>query len=403
MKTKSFSIINIIKRSVLLLCLISSALLSKSQIAPPITVSFVLQPPYSSNYSSYENLSNRIIINLVGGARAQDIVLHGRLSNTDRDFSIATKQNYIGGVFNLGIAQPKTIINDPTQLRFLARNNIDRLSSSDADWTRLMSENQLPEGQYELCINAFAVVGGQVSNMAGSACFTFYITNAQPPVITSPVNGQELDPSLPNTVFAWTPPIGNTLGANIVYDLYVVKVLKGQNPNEAMNGAVNYKANNPLIKTNLTTNQYVTQPYDLTIDSNTLYAAQVIARDASRQVSFKNNGRSEVVTFRKGKANKPGLILTVTKEPKEKSSGIGYPVTNVDPVPYSQLKGKLYYKFKDKAGPTPKANGQIQQSSPKNVQLNLSGADSKPTISNSLSIGLDNMSYNKDNISISGS
>ncbi|MBX2888326.1 MAG: hypothetical protein KF829_06705 [Ferruginibacter sp.] len=300
MKTKSFSVINIIKRSVFLLCLIMSALLSKSQIAPPITVSFVLQPPYSSNYSSYENLSNRIIINLVGGARAQDIVLHGKLSNFDRDFSIATKQNYIGGVFNLGIAQPKTIINDPTQLRFLARNNIDRLSSSDADWTRLMSENQLPEGQYELCINAFAVVGGQVSNMAGSACFTFFITNAQPPVITSPVNGQELDPLLPNTVFTWTPPIGNTLGANIVYDLYVVKVAEGQNPNEAINGAVTYKAGNPIIIKNLTTNQYVTQPYDLKIAPNVLYAVQVVARDVNKNVGFANNGRSEVVTFSKG-------------------------------------------------------------------------------------------------------
>ena len=85
----------------------------------------------------------------------------------------------------------------------------------------------------------------------GNACFSFSISNASAPIITSPYDGQVLNPLQPNTVFSWTPPVGNTIGAQIVYDLYVVKVLAGENPNEAINAAINYKANNPLIKTNL--------------------------------------------------------------------------------------------------------------------------------------------------------
>ncbi|QQR96262.1 MAG: hypothetical protein IPJ93_06470 [Bacteroidota bacterium] len=219
----------------------------------------------------------------------------------------------------------------------------------DAVWSNILKTGQLPDGHYNFCVEAFEITSAAGLISAGSSCYEFNISLAQAPIIISPFDGQNLNPQLPNTVFSWTPPIGNIMGANIVYDLYVVKIPQGSNPNDVMNAAVNYNANNPVKKINLTGNQYVTQPYDLQIDTNTLYAVQVVARDLNKQVSFVNDGRSEVVTFTKGKTEIPLVgqikIEDPLKNPSQQSPGFN--VTNLDPVPMSQLKGKLVYSFKD--------------------------------------------------------
>lgn len=371
------------RKCVLLFCVVLLPGIAFGQSLSSMNV--ILKPPYSSNYSSYENLANHAIITLIGGQRAMDIVLYGTLTNAQTNFSITTRQGYQGGKFNLGINQTKVIINDVPSMLFLNRNNTDHSGISDEEWMRILKTGQLPEGSYRFCVQAYYLssAGGMIQ--VGESCFNFAVSLAQAPMITSPMDGQELNSQIPNTVFAWTPPIGNTLGANIVYDLYVVKVPQGQNPNDIMNAAVNYKANNPLIKTNLAGNQYVTQPYDLIIDSNALYAVQVVARDVNKQVGFKNNGRSEVVTFIKGKAVKPINVITNIKESEKKSSKPGYTVTNIDPVPYSQLKGKLYYKFKDRNARQNKLQEQPQH---QKAQFTLAGGDE--------------LSYNKNNISPGG-
>mgnify|MGYP003513155536 FL=1 len=389
MKLFSLKLCFLPRRAYLLFCLLSmySFVLGQSL---SIVKNVILKPPYSSNYSTFENLSNHAIITLLGSTQPMNIVLHGSLTNIQRDFRIVTKEAYLGGVFSLGSNQTKVMISDFASMLFLGRNNVEHLGIPDEEWVQILKTGQLPDGSYEFCVNAFWVDPSGLLVPAGDACFRFSISLAQAPVISSPYNGQELNTQMPTTIFTWTPPIGNIIGASIVYDLYIVKVPHGQNPNDVMNAAINYKANNPLIKTNLTGNQYVTQPYDLKIDSNTLYAVQVIARDIYKQVGFMNNGRSEVITFTKGKSNKPVLIITDIKESKKKppKQSPGYTVTNVDPVPYSQLKGKLFYKFKDKGGPVPEGIVQNQQPSSQNVQLFLPGAD--------------NMPYNKNNIPLGG-
>ncbi len=311
---------------------------------------------------------------------------------------INTQPNYIGGIFSLGINQTKVLINDMPSMLFLNRNNVDHSGVPDEVWSEILKTGQLPEGPYSLCVEAYYYDVNGALVFLKNACFNFTISLAQAPMITSPVNGQELNPQLPNTVFSWTPPIGNIMGANIAYDLYVVKVPQGQDPNDAMSAAVNYKANNPLIKTNLTGNQYVTQPYDLKIDTNALYAVQVVARDLNKQVGFKNFGRSEVVTFTKGKALNLAVVVNAIKPPEKKPSkpSPGYTVTNFDPVPYSQLKGKLYYRFKDMVNSNP--SGKLQQDKP--GQINAQQGQVKAN-TNILTGGnkenADNLIYNTDN------
>ncbi|HRB30559.1 MAG TPA: carboxypeptidase-like regulatory domain-containing protein [Ferruginibacter sp.] len=390
MKKNIYNKTPFLKKICFLFCLFFIPAISFCQLITSVNV--VVRPPYSSNYTTYENLANHAIITLVGGPEDVSVILYGSLASDQTDFFIHTREGYNGGSFILHAHETKVIINDVPKMLFLSRNNVDHGNISDELWQQILKNGQLPEGQYQLCVQVHQItVDGQVDpGEIASACANFSLTQAQPPVITTPQDGQELNLNLPNTVFSWTPPIGNTLGAAIVYDLYVVKVPQGQDPNDAMNAAVNYKANNPLIKTNLTGNQYVTQPYDLKLDSNQLYAVQVIARDMNRQVSFKNNGKSEVVTFTKGKVNVPGIIITgpiEIKKPKPpKPTFGGYDVSNVDPVPYSQLKGKLYYRFKD-ALPSANKNKTIDQPKPE-----IKG--------NAVLMGDDKLSYNIDNIPI---
>lgn len=364
-----------------------------SQVLPSLaSMNVIVKPPYSSNYSTYENLANHAIITLVGGQIPMDIVLYGSLVNTDLDMVIRTRDGYMGGKFTLGANQTKVIVNDVPSMLFLNRNNVDHSGVADEVWSQILKTGMLPDGHYSFCVTANYLDPNGALAQVGSACFEFTISLAQAPVITSPFDGQELNPQIPNTIFSWTPPIGNIIGANLAYDLYVVKVPQGQNPNDVMNAAVNYKANNPLIKTNLSGNQYVTQPYDLKIDTNALYAVQVVARDLNKQVGFKNNGRSEVVTFIKGKIQKPiaGLMTITQPEKKPAKKSPGYTITNTEPVPYSQLKGKLVYRFKDES-----SKGAIslsdQKQSNKAVQGNVSQmlGQSQPKP--------DDLSYNTDN------
>ncbi len=387
----------ILKKKFLYILLLLTPVITNAQ---RVVVNVVMRPPYSSNYASYENLANHAIITITSPVD-MNVFLKGRLSNNQSDFFIATMEDYnpTGAIISLKANQPAVIISDVSKMRFMARNVVTHGGISDDAWAKLLRDGQLPEGQYDFCVQVMwdSPAGNFIS--VGDACASFGLTLAQPPVIISPQDGQELEPALPNTIFSWTPPIGNTIGAGIVYDLYVVKVINGQNPDDAINGAVNYKANNPIIKTNLTANQYVTQPYDLKIDSNTLYAVQVVARDVNRQVSFKNNGRSEVVTFTKGKIKSSGMVITgpIFTQQKPSKPSFGYEVTNTDPMPYSQIKGKLYYRFKDsdKQLTFPGGNNQNQQRQTQNLAVQNPGQNAK-TGSNEMA-PIDNLNYNKDN------
>lgn len=302
---------------------------SFSTAAQSVTVNVTLIPPYSSNYNSYENLANRAVITLVpvGFANAPTsipIVLHGTLMRTDESFGIQTKQDYQGGPMSLQNNVPRTITNDITAMQFLGRNNVEYLGASPEQWADVLRTGQLPEGDYRFCVAAYLVTPTAGLLFQGEGCTNFTISNALAPRIVTPADGEVVSPKMPNTVFSWTPPIGNTAGANIVYDLYVVKVAEGQNPNDAINGAVNYKAGNPIIKNNLTGTQYVTQPYDLKIDPNVIYAVQVVARDLNRKVGFTNNGRSEVVTFSKGEVG--GTVVAGNDD-------FTFDIINPSPVP----------------------------------------------------------------------
>lgn len=348
-------------------------------------INVVVKPPASSVFSDYGDLSNKVIITVqnISGVQLNRVALHGRIV-LNPDLFITTQYEYAPSVLmSFAPGEIKTIISDPVQLRFLNRNAVEQ-----NEFTReILKNNQLPEGNLTLCVQVFWFEDNTVQPVSAEACFPLNITRASAPVITSPFNDQTVPSLQPNIAFAWTPPAGNLIGAQLTYDLYAVKVMPGQSSNDAIDGAVNYKANNPFVKTNIIGNQYVTQPFDLKLDTGYTYAVQVVARDVNKKVAFQNNGRSEVVVFNYGE-KKPGSGISTLVTNTGKTTTKIFTVTNTDPVPFSQVKGKLYYKFKDETG-----SSKIQSAGNKPVQASL-----KP---GSLLWKDDNIQYNTDNTSLS--
>ncbi len=339
--------------------LILPTMFSYTVQAQIVNVTIVAKPPLSSNFNDYADLSNKVIITLINTSpRPVDIMLHGKLAlNSDR--YIATNESYKPAVpIHLEPNIPKVFVTDPQQLSFLKKQVVFN-TLIPAQWQEVQQTGFLPEGNWQLCIYPIDFTSGVPY---GEGCAFMSLNRANAPVLISPFNKQIIPSQQPNIIFSWTPPIGNTIGAQVVYDLYAVKLLPGQNPNDAINAAVTYNANNPFIKKNLTGNQYVTQPFDLKLDTGATYVAQVVARDLNKQVAFQNNGRSEVNVFTYGKKPVITLITTTITNPDNKNI---FPVTNHDPVPISTVKGKLFYKFKEPS----KSSASNKQQTGQTVQI----------------------------------
>lgn len=381
------------KEIITLICLLSFLWHSHSAFSQamvlPLRVTVIAKPPVSAVFSEYGDLSNKVIITVMNPnamAVIDRITLHGSLKKTSDEY-ITTIDNYAPAqLLSFNPLETKVFTADPVQLRFLRKEVV---RSSFPELLPLVLKNDLlPEGNWELCVQAFKVdFDGITQPASDESCFPLNITRATPPIITSPMNGQAVPSLQPNVIFSWTPPAGNVIGAQVVYDLYAVKVMPGQSPNDAMNAAVGYKANNPLIKTNLFTNQYVTQPYDLKLDTGATYAVQVIARDLNKKVAFENDGRSEVTTFIYGNT----AVISIVQASPVTLAGQFYQVFNYDPVPVSEVKGKLLYRFKNLSG----ASGASAVNS--NQNYSVSGQAHLPGLSSG-----DQMKYNQEPLSTSG-
>ena len=71
----------------------------------------------------------------------------------------------------------------------------------------------LPEGMYKLCVDVVDYNTNAVLSNVGQGCAAFDISQAQPPVITFPADGQTIPLDQRAIDFSWTPPIGNLGGA----------------------------------------------------------------------------------------------------------------------------------------------------------------------------------------------
>jgi hypothetical protein len=335
----------------LLFCMLVLAVAASAQV----TVSFTLRPPFSAYIKDYYRLENKAIIVLTNTTRTtQDIKLGGSISNGSRGIYIRTTPQYMPAMpITLGPGATTVLTANADVMRFFDQGNIVT-NANDAMVANIIRSGMLPEGTYQICVNAYDYNSGKQLSNAGMGCFSFDISHANPPLITFPQNNHIYPAEQKNLNFSWTPPLGNLSGSLIEYDQVVVKVQPGQNPNDAIAAARDFSAGNPMLNKRGTLSQsYITQPYDLPFEPGT-YAMQVVARDRNEKIILNNQGRSEVVVFQVGR----GVASTVDD------------IVLADDGPTftsTQLKGTLRYYWQGVSGTASNYNNFGNYAAPANA------------------------------------
>lgn len=326
--------------------------------AQQVNVSTTLRPPYSALLDDYRKLENKAVIILSNTTgQTQQVRLLGSITNETRGLYIQTYRDFRPAMpITLPPFGSTTVTANPDAMRFLDVGNVDT-NVDDALQQTITRTGQLPEGVYRICVEAYEYNTERRLSIPEAGCFNFTLTQADPPVITYPVNGQTLPPELQAVVFNWTPPVGNTAGAIIEYEKVVVPLLPGQDPNDAVLAAREFGAGNPVIlRRGMLANTYVRQPADQPFEEGKTYAMQVVANDRNRKLLLRNGGASEVVVFHIGvKPDGP----VASKPPPRQVPGIGGPTPPVYQL--QNVTGKIHYYW-DHASAT--GGGLVNQNSP---------------------------------------
>lgn len=301
--------------SILLLAVCSTQATAQNY---PITLQVQLIPPYSAFLSDY--LQKSIISFTNQGQQPLDVYIRGRFENDRGQFVETSPYSYS----NIPIHVPgmQTVVVQGSQLDegYLDVNHLNT-NLADEDYDNFRRLGQLPEGYYTFCIYAYRRDANgnyqPVSDpLAMGSCFPFPITHVLPPVITTPVTGDTITPSPTQQVnISWTSPMGFNPGTITVYDLYLVKVLPGEDPQVSMGNAVQYNAGIFIKQPGIMMNNFqFTNLGGFNLEEGGTYALMVQARDPNGQTAFENNGRSVTETFVYGGTVPPAGTVTAITE-----------------------------------------------------------------------------------------
>lgn len=277
-------------------------LLSMCQIwaqQQPVSVMPTLAPPYSPYLRDY--LEKAVITLTNHSSERLGIKLVGSLQNDD-GFYVRTAQDYQPlAPIVLEAHQTRTIYARREAQRFFDPDNVEtNLSQRQQNVIRRMG--MIPEGNYSFCIRALDfVTGAPLSADEPAGCLPITVAYPEPPILVGPECESDVFSAYPS--FSWLPPAGPA-AHGVEYDFYLLKLLPGQDPNDAMQLAVNYGGGNPFKAKGLKIPLYAYKASDPPLIDGERYAWQVVVRDPLRRTVFQNGGRSEVCTFTKKKSGK---------------------------------------------------------------------------------------------------
>jgi len=261
-----------------------------------VSVSTVVNPPYSPYLSDYTDLKNKTVITLVNnGNNTKQVYLKARFFNNN-GFIAQTIEEY--KPLNPIILNPNASYQLPANnelYSFFNEENIE-VNKGDIDIADLLAGGVLPEGSYSLCIDVFDFNTDQQLNIADVGCGIVQIQYLNAPQLLFPSceNGQEQFKQPQSYSFSWTPVIHNS---PILYNLYIVKLEEGDVPQDVIENAIDNGGNNASIVQNISTNflNYNLQHPGPLSQGN--YAWAVVARVANGNYPIVNNGLSNVCTF----------------------------------------------------------------------------------------------------------
>ncbi|MDP4245069.1 MAG: hypothetical protein Q8932_04415 [Bacteroidota bacterium] len=297
-------------------------------------------PPYPSKVTDYTSHPQQVLIVLRSLSNlAQDIQLRGTITG-DNGIVLRVDPHY---------KSPLPIHLNGGETRNLNAGDISQLFDyNDLDFTGITKENVLrgnglPEGNYQVCVQAFNYNSNQpLSSGQPMGCSnSFPVTSVEPPIILTPFNDQPVSAlTTQNFVISWTTPAGAPPSTQ--YTVSMVEILDNRSPNDAINTATS-----PLFfqQTVNASNLLLYGPAMPSLTPGRRYALLVAARDPFNSVTFRNNGRSEPIGFIYGDTT--GTAHGGT--PSSPNAGNGN-------LPSQTAKGRLtwYYRQSEETAPAAK-------------------------------------------------
>ncbi|MEO1546620.1 MAG: hypothetical protein AAFU74_07750, partial [Bacteroidota bacterium] len=263
-------------------------------------------PPYSPYFSDYTSYDNRVVItlnNLDASGATQNVRLTASITGNN-GVNLALSTSFIP-------LQPITLL-PGTSVRLTGNQlmdyfDINAWDVSGISATEILRGNGLPQGDYELCIQALDFDTGVALSMpAPSGCGFFNISSVEPPILIQPMCGEEITTSNPqNMLFSWAVPAGAN-PQQVEYELVIQEVFNNMDPNQLFLAL----PTTPFFQKIVPNNVYLYNLADPALKPGRTYAFRVTAINKegfvdangnSRPLNFRNGGSSEVCTFIYGK------------------------------------------------------------------------------------------------------
>ncbi|HRN35685.1 MAG TPA: hypothetical protein PLL18_02095, partial [Flavobacteriales bacterium] len=192
----------------------------------PISVSLVLAPPYPLHADEVLDMGDNTLISLQNNNPFESYTLYlGSELDGSNGVNIRTRPEARPQT-PIELAPGASLLLSGTELQAFYNNyNESDLLYSGITLEDLINDNALPEGLYTLCVRAYDFLTGlPLSGPSPLGCSApFVVVTADPPIITSPTNGQELpytDPAF--FTITWIPP--SVSAPDLVYRLEMMDI-----------------------------------------------------------------------------------------------------------------------------------------------------------------------------------
>jgi TANFOR domain-containing protein len=330
-----------------------------------VVVNAVVLPPYTTQLSDYVDNPDKLQVSFINTTSADlEVYIQGSVTG-DNGISISTDPSYI---------MPAPVLLQPGIPFRLDMNNIQDVFSADhliyngITRDELLRTGSLPEGNYQFCFRVYDYQTHQLLSNDQAGCSNFFAVIYQdPPVITYPTCGSDVDATEPqNLLISWTPSVGPL--SNVHYRLIMVEMHPSdRNPMDALMTA---NPDNYFIEEeDLTVPQLYIGPSYPALDTGRSYAFVVQAYDPDNKIVFNNNGTSEVCWFRyKAPARNAGIGAGVLANAGDNMQTF---LDEFAMLPSTQISGRLLYMMASDARRTgAKGSAQAMTSAGKQEKWN---------------------------------
>jgi len=273
-----------IRNLLLLFIMLTLAALVKGQ--DPIDLKLSVLPPYNtSKILNYFDTPYKMILT-IRNTTLSTIDAYIDVKITDNaGITVSTDKNYRkkltlarGEKFTLNQANYNQII------------NTDHLVYKGITKDQIL-QGIIPENDYMICIAAYDLKNSLLSAEEPGGCVTVPINAVSPPEIILPGCNEIIQSTVPqNILFSWSMPVGAL--PTTKYTLKIVELLANQVPMEAI------KRNLVIFEKSINVTTYLLSNADPILLPGKTYAFAVKATEPGGKINFRNEGMSEVCSFR---------------------------------------------------------------------------------------------------------